>query len=56
MITTVLSKERQRKSAATWRLIADAIIERDVERARREGKRIVEEAFAAALQVAELQS
>ncbi|MBQ1499153.1 MAG: GntR family transcriptional regulator [Sphingomonas sp.] len=53
---TVLSKERQRKSAATWRLIADAIIERDVERARREGKRIVEEAFAAALQVAELQS
>ncbi|MFZ5747873.1 MAG: GntR family transcriptional regulator [Pseudomonadota bacterium] len=49
----VFSKQRQRKSAETWAEIADAILERDEARARAGGRRIVEEAFTAALQTPE---
>lgn len=53
---TVLSKVRQRKSARTWKLIVDAIIDHDVETARVYGRRIVEEAFLSALETSGLGS
>lgn len=46
---TVISKRRQEESADTWRVIVNAIIAGDVERARAEGQRIVLDAAEEAL-------
>jgi DNA-binding GntR family transcriptional regulator len=53
---TVLSKDRQKKSAQTWEKIVVAIIARDVEVAGAYGRQIVEDAFTAALETAELRA
>jgi len=53
---TVLSKDRQRRSAQTWRSIVDAILNHDAEAAEAHGRRIVEEAFVAALSTAEMKA
>lgn len=53
---TVLSKDRQRQSAQTWRSIVEAILSRDADAAGAHGRRIVEEAFIAALSTAEMKA
>lgn len=53
---TVLSKDRQKTSAKTWRRIVDAILAHDAEEAETLGRRIVEDAFSAALDTVEMQA
>jgi DNA-binding GntR family transcriptional regulator len=53
---TVLSKARQKKSAQTWEQIVAAIIARDAETAGAYGRKIVEDAFSAALEASELRA
>jgi DNA-binding GntR family transcriptional regulator len=53
---TVLRKERQKKSARTWRKIVDAIAKHDVQAADEFGRKIVQDAALAALEAPELRA